>query len=168
MLKYDPVRDAQIMMTGHGTHLRWQVATNQVYFRYVPYCLASSFKFQRWKRETWSGPTQQFLWTQFGQWKEILTPWAPCQWGQLFAWWGNPLIDLKNCVFSIMHQSKKVWEVSTEAQSFTSNFCSLGWNLARGRCYASEQGRGKLQGTLSRGWKYLDCLYASSCSSLVV
>ena len=34
MLKYDPVRDAQIMMTGHGTHLRWQVATNQVYFRY--------------------------------------------------------------------------------------------------------------------------------------
>ena len=30
MLRYDPLRDAQIMMTGHGTHLRWQVATDQV------------------------------------------------------------------------------------------------------------------------------------------
>ena len=30
MLKYDPLRDAQIMMTGYGTHLRWQVATDQV------------------------------------------------------------------------------------------------------------------------------------------
>ena len=31
MLKYDPLRDAQIMMTGYGTHLRWQVATDQVH-----------------------------------------------------------------------------------------------------------------------------------------
>ena len=30
MLKYDPLRAAQIMMTGYGTHLRWQVATDQV------------------------------------------------------------------------------------------------------------------------------------------
>ena len=31
MLKYDPLRAAQIMMTGYGTHLRWQVATDQVW-----------------------------------------------------------------------------------------------------------------------------------------
>ena len=82
--------------------------------------LASSFKLQRWKRETWSGPTQQFLWTQFGQWKEILTPWAPCQWGQLFAWWVNLWIYLKS--FEFMKQSKiLLGSEQAWALSFTSN-----------------------------------------------
>jgi len=30
MLKYDPMRKAQIMMTGYGNNLRWQIATDKV------------------------------------------------------------------------------------------------------------------------------------------